>query len=147
MLLEIKNLYVEMEGKEILSGINLSVKSGELHVIMGPNGSGKTTLAKAIMGLSGAKVTKGDILIDGKSILKMGIDERAKAGIFLQYQNPVEIEGVSFINFLHAASSSLGNSMYTKKFMTEIKENLSSLAISEEIIKRPLNTGFSGGEK
>jgi Fe-S cluster assembly ATP-binding protein len=147
MLLEIKDLHAEIDGKEILSGVNMKVKNGELHVIMGPNGSGKTTFAKAIMGLSGAKVTKGDILIDNKSILHKSIDERAKMGLFLQYQNPVEIEGVSFINFLHASASALSSDLDTKKFMTDLKSSISSVGISEEIIKRPINMGFSGGEK
>jgi len=146
MLLEIKDLYAEIEGKEILNGINLSVKSGELHVIMGPNGSGKTTLAKAIMGLSGVKIKKGDILVDGKSILELRTDERARLGLFLQYQTPVEIEGVSFLSFLNNAKSALGGSDI-KELMQSVKEGIKELAMSEEVIKRPVNLGFSGGEK
>ncbi len=147
MLLEIKNLHVEVGGKEVLKGIDLKVGSGELHVIMGPNGSGKTTLAKAIVGLSGVKVKEGDILFDGKSIINMSIDERARMGIFMQYQNPVEIEGVSFLSFLSTAKSSMEGSADMKKLMEEVKKGIKELGMSEEVIKRPVNLGFSGGEK
>ena len=146
MLLEIKDLYAEVEGREIINGVNLSVKSGELHVIMGPNGSGKTTLAKAIMGLSGVKIKKGDILVDGKSILGLRTDERAKLGLFLQYQIPVEIDGVSFLSFINNAKSALGGSDI-KELMQSVKDGIKELAMSEEVIKRPVNLGFSGGEK
>ena len=107
MNLEINDLHVSIEGKEIIKGLNLKVSQGETHVIMGPNGSGKSTLAKTIMGHPRSQVTSGDIKIDGKSILEMTTDERARKGLFLQFQNPVEIEGVGFINFLHLASQSM----------------------------------------
>jgi Fe-S cluster assembly ATP-binding protein len=147
MKLEIKDLHVEVEGKPIINGVSLAVKAGETHVIMGPNGSGKSTLAKAIMGHPKAKVTRGDILLDGKSITKLSADRRAKLGLFLQFQNPVEVEGVGFINFLHSAKQALSdNAPGMKEFMTELKGNISSLKMSEDFIGRHLNQGFSGGE-
>ncbi len=147
MRLEIKDLCVDVEGKHIINKVNLAVKEGEIHVIMGPNGSGKSTLAKAIMGHPKASVIKGDILIDGKSITNLSTDKRAKLGLFLQFQNPVEVEGVGFINFLHSAKQSIGDStLGMKEFMTELKDNISSLRMSEDFIGRHLNQGFSGGE-
>ncbi len=147
MKLEIKELSVEVDEKHIIDRVNLTVKEGETHVIMGPNGSGKSTLAKAIMGHPKAKITKGDILLDGKSITGLSADKRAKLGLFLQFQNPVEVEGVGFINFLHSAKQSLGNNaLGMKEFMTELKDNISSLKMSEDFIGRHLNQGFSGGE-
>ena len=107
MDLSIENLHVEIEGKEIIKGLSLKMMQGETHVIMGPNGSGKSTLAKTIMGHPRCKITKGDIKVDGKSIATITTDERAKLGLFLQFQNPVEIEGVGFVNFLHLASQSM----------------------------------------
>ncbi len=147
MKLEIKGLCVEADGKQIINGIDISIKEGDIQIIMGPNGSGKSTLAKAIMGYPKTKVTGGDILVDGKSIKKLDTDKRAKLGLFLQFQNPVEIEGVGFINFLHSARQALGGeTVGTKEFMTELKSNMSSLKMSEEFIGRHLNKGFSGGE-
>jgi Fe-S cluster assembly ATP-binding protein len=148
MDLEIKDLRVSIEGKEIIKGINLKVAQGENHVLMGPNGSGKSTLAKAIMGHPALAITRGDILIDGKSILEMRTDERARLGLFMQFQNPVEIEGVGFINFLHLASQSMGiKAGSTKDFMKTVKANIKELKMSDDFIGRPLNQGFSGGEK
>jgi Fe-S cluster assembly ATP-binding protein len=148
MELEIKDLYATTAGKEIVKGINLKIKAGEFHVIMGPNGSGKTTLAKAIMGHPAVKITKGDILLDGKSVLGITADKRAKLGLFLQFQNPVEIEGVGFVNFLRAAKESLTDSTTDiKQFMGEIRGYTDKLAITNGIIGRSLNQGFSGGEK
>ncbi|MGD0728588.1 MAG: Fe-S cluster assembly ATPase SufC [Candidatus Micrarchaeaceae archaeon] len=147
MILELKDLHVGIEGKEIIKGINLKIKQGETHVIMGPNGSGKSTLAKAIMGHPRTIVTKGDILIDNESALGMTTDKRAKSGLFLQFQNPVEIEGVGFINFLHLAKQSVGNTESTKDFMKEIKSNINDLKMGEDFLGRSLNQGFSGGEK
>ena len=147
MKLEIKNLCVDVDGKRIINGINLTVKEGEINVIMGPNGSGKSTLAKTIMGHPKTKVTGGDILLDGKSIINLSTDRRAKLGLFLQFQNPVEVEGVGFINFLRSAKQSLSdNTVEMKELMTELKGNISSLKMSEEFIGRHLNKGFSGGE-
>ncbi len=148
MMLEIKDLYVNVEGKEIIKGVNLKINQGETHVIMGPNGSGKSTLARAIMGHPKLIIAKGDILIDGESALGMTTDKRAKLGLFLQFQNPVEIEGVGFINFLHLARQSGGDkAVSTKEFMTEIKSNISDLKMGEDFLGRSLNQGFSGGEK
>jgi len=148
MILEIKNLHVSMEGKEILKGLNLKMNQGETHVIMGPNGSGKSTLARTIMGHPKSVVTSGDITIDGKSILGMPVNERAKLGLFLQFQNPVEVEGVGFINFLHLAKQSKEDKQSnTKEFMKEVKDNISELKMGEDFLGRSLNQGFSGGEK
>jgi Fe-S cluster assembly ATP-binding protein len=148
MMLEVKDLHVSMEGKEIIKGLNLSIKQGEIHVIMGPNGSGKSTLARTIMGHPKSVVTKGDILVDGKSILELTADKRSKLGLFLQFQNPVEVEGVGFINFLHLArQASAEGAVSTKEFMTEIKGNIGELKMGEDFLSRSLNQGFSGGEK
>ncbi len=148
MTLEIKDLYVSAAGKEIVRGVDLKIKDGEFHVIMGPNGSGKTTLAKAVMGHPGVKITSGDILFNGESIKGLSPDKRAKLGIFLQFQNPVEIEGVGFVNFLRAAKESLTDSTTDiKQFMGEIRTYTEKLAITNGIIGRSLNQGFSGGEK
>jgi Fe-S cluster assembly ATP-binding protein len=148
MILDIRDLHVSAAGKEIVKGISLKISGSEFHVIMGPNGSGKTTLAKAVMGHPGVKVTGGDILVDGQSILALGPDKRAKLGLFLQFQNPVEIEGVGFVNFLRAAKESVTDSTVDiKQFMGEIRNYTEKLAITNGIIGRSLNHGFSGGEK
>ncbi len=148
MILDIKDLCVSAAGKEIVKGVNLKIKEGEFHVIMGPNGCGKTTLAKAIMGHPGVKVTKGDIVVDKQSILGLSPDKRARLGLFLQFQNPVEIEGVGFVNFLRAAKESqTNNTADIKEFMGEIRGYTEKLAITNGIIGRSLNHGFSGGEK
>lgn len=148
MILEIKDLNVNVEGKHIIKGINLNVKQGETHVIMGPNGSGKSTLARTIMGHPKSVITGGDILVDGNSILSMTADKRAKLGLFLQFQNPVEVEGVGFINFLHLARQSYGETAQsTKEFMKDIKANINELKMGEDFLGRSLNQGFSGGEK
>lgn len=148
MILEIKDIHVSVEGKEILKGLSLKMKQGETHVIMGPNGSGKSTLARTIMGHPKSAITKGDILVDNESILGLTTDKRARLGLFLQFQNPVEIEGVGFINFLHLAKQSSANAaLSTKEFMKEVKSTISDLKMDEDFIGRSLNQGFSGGEK
>ena len=147
MVLELKDVYVEAGGKEILKGINLKIKDGEFHVLMGPNGAGKTTLATAIMGSPKSKVTKGSIMVDGKPINDLPTDKRAKLGLFMQFQNPVEIEGVGFVNFVRSAKEELAGSVNMKEFMDSIKELSERLKFSEGIIGRNLNQGFSGGEK
>jgi len=153
--LEIKNLHVSIDGKKILNGLNLSVKEGEIHAIMGPNGSGKSTLAFVIMGHPKYKIEEGDILFDGKSILKMKPDERAKLGLFLAFQYPYSITGVSVFNFLRTAYTSLhGESNGKKEKMVDIlqfskllAEKMKLLKINSEFSQRHLNDGFSGGEK
>jgi Fe-S cluster assembly ATP-binding protein len=146
--LEIKNLYVSVEGKEILKGLNLIVPVGEVHAVMGPNGSGKSTLASAIMGHPRYQVTSGEILWRGQSLLNMEADERAKAGIFLAFQYPQEIYGVSVVNFLRLAMTErFGKTPSFADFNKELKRWLEILEITPEFAKRYLNEGFSGGEK
>jgi Fe-S cluster assembly ATP-binding protein len=148
MILEIKDLHASVGGKSILSGIDLTVRSGEFHVLMGPNGSGKTTLAKAIMGYPGLEIPQGDILVDGNSILKLSPDKRARLGLFLQFQNPIEIDGVGFVNFLKSAlESKTEGTVNMREFMEGIKTYSDKLKIDKGVIGRSLNKGFSGGEK
>ncbi len=147
MILEVKDLHVPIEGKEVIDGVSLRVNQGETHVIMGHNGSGKTTLAKTIMGYPKLKPSSGDILIDGQSILALTPDKRAKLGIFLGFQNPVEVEGVGFINFLHSAKEAVASSVNTKELMTDIRTSAVGLKMVDNLIGRSLNQGFSGGEK
>ncbi len=153
-MLEIKNLHVaiEAEGKEIIRGLNLTVKPGEVAAIMGPNGSGKSTLSYALAGRDGYEVTQGEVLFNGVNILAMEPDERAATGVFLAFQYPVEIPGVATMNFLKAAMNSQrkarGESEYsTPDFIRRVKEASGRLGISMDMLKRPLNVGFSGGEK
>lgn len=147
MKLEIKGLHVEVEEKEVIKGINLVINEGESHVLMGPNGSGKTTLSRTIMGHPKMKITKGDILVDGASILGMQTDKRAKLGLFLLFQSPIEVEGLGLLNFLNSAKASLQGGVSFKEFMEEIKQAAQRLHVKEDIIGRSLNYGFSGGEK
>jgi Fe-S cluster assembly ATP-binding protein len=147
MLLEIKDLQVSAEGKEIVKGVSLKVKEGELHVLMGPNGSGKSTLAKAIMGHPLLTIAGGDMLVDGQSIKELKANERAKKGIFLEFQNPIEIEGLGLMNFLNTARGAVGDKTSFKDFMTEVKQSSEKLKMKEDLIGRSLNYGFSGGEK
>jgi Fe-S cluster assembly ATP-binding protein len=146
--LEIKNLHVSVGDKEIVKGVNLKVKESEFHVIMGPNGSGKSTLARAIMGHPKLKITGGDILVNNKSVLKLTPDKRAGLGLFLQFQTPIEIEGVGFVNFLHSAKRSIaGKDIDVNLFMKEVAAWTESLAFPGGVVGRSLNYGFSGGEK
>ena len=148
MILNIKDLHASANGAEIIKGISLEVRENEFHVLMGPNGTGKTTLAEVIMGSPKFKVTGGDILVDGKSILGLSPEARAKLGLFLQFQNPVEIEGVGFVNFMYAAKKALQNGQIdVGGFMKEITAISQELQIDKGIVGRSLNQGFSGGEK
>ena len=148
MLLEIKDLKAEIGGKGILNGVTLKLNTNEFHVLMGPNGSGKTTLAKAIMGPPGVKITGGDILVDGKSIIGLTPDKRAKLGLFMLFQNPSEIDGVGFVNFLRSSLESVNEqTINTKEFMDSIKSNVEHLNFDKNVVGRSLNKGFSGGEK
>lgn len=146
--LEIRDLHVNIGDKPILKGINLTVPRGELHAVMGPNGNGKSTLAKAIAGDPGYTVTQGDILVDGESILEMEPDERARKGIFLAFQYPVEVPGVSIANFLRLAMNARSEQeVGFVEFYGKLKAALHTLEWDESIVERYLNEGFSGGEK
>lgn len=147
-ILEIKDLRVNVSGKEILKGVNLSIPKGEVHVIMGPNGSGKSTLSNVIMGHPNYEVTGGDILLEGTSILGMTTDERARHGIFLSFQSPVSIPGVTVNNFLRNMLQNIrGKEVNFKEFRSELKESMESLSMREDFAKRYVNDGFSGGER
>ncbi len=148
MKLEIKDLYVSIEGKMVINGLSLTINSSEVHALMGPNGSGKSTLSYAIMGHPKYKITNGDILVDGKSILKLAANERARLGIFLGFQYPQELAGVGISNFLRTALASRGESVpRPAEFYKIIKEKMQQLGMPEEFLKRGLNEGYSGGEK
>ncbi len=147
-MLEIKDLHVEIEKKEVLKGINLKFKKGKIHALMGPNGSGKSTLANTLMGNPKYKITKGKIIFNGEDITNLDPAQRAKKGIFLSFQNPSEIEGITISNFLRM---SLNNSKNQKisvlDFHKLLKEKLKFLKMPENFSERYLNYGFSGGEK
>jgi len=149
--LVIENLYAKsVDDKEILKGVSLIIKQNEIHALMGPNGGGKSTLAQVIMGHPGFVITKGKILVNGKNIAKLTSDKRAKLGIFLGFQYPVEVPGVNFANFLRMAvnENKTKNEKFSPiAFRNLIKEKAEKLAFSEDVTKRFLNEGFSGGEK
>jgi len=150
--LEIKNLHVTVETeqgtKEILRGVDLVINSGETHAIMGPNGSGKSTLAYTIAGHPKYTVTKGEILLDGEDVLEMTVDERARAGLFLAMQYPVEIPGVSVSNFLRTAKTAVtGEAPALRTWIKEVRESMQSLKMDPSFTERNVNEGFSGGEK
>jgi Fe-S cluster assembly ATP-binding protein len=148
--LEIKNLHVAIGEKEIVKGLSLTIKQGEVHAIMGPNGTGKSTLSKAIAGHPDYTITSGEVLIDGKSILEMEADERARAGIFLAFQYPSEIPGVSIANFLRAAVQARmaeGDEIDATGYYKRLYAKMDMLKIDRKFTSRSVNEGFSGGEK
>jgi Fe-S cluster assembly ATP-binding protein len=150
--LEIKNLHVsvstETGPKEILRGVDLTIRSGETHAIMGPNGSGKSTLAYSIAGHPKYEITDGEILLDGENVLEMSPDERARAGLFLAMQYPVEIPGISVGNFLRTAKTAIsGEAPALRPWIKEVKEAMTSLRMDAAFTERSVNEGFSGGEK
>ena len=150
--LEIRDLHVEVAERQILNGLTLKVPTGEVHAIMGPNGAGKSTLSYSIAGRDGYKVTKGDILLDGKSVIEMAPDERAGVGLFLAFQYPIEIPGVTLTNFLKTALNAQRRRRGEEEidamaFVKLLRVQAKALDISEDMLKRPVNVGFSGGEK
>src|SRR6478736_4493352 len=151
-MLEVKNLHVTVDGREILKGLDLAVNKGEVHAIMGPNGSGKSTLAYVMAGKPGYEATKGQILLDGEDILAMPADERAAKGLFLAFQYPLEIPGVATMTFLRTALNAQrkkrGEAEFsTPDFIKKVRETSGKLGIDQEMLRRAVNVGFSGGEK
>jgi Fe-S cluster assembly ATP-binding protein len=147
-VLEIDGLKASVEGKDILHGIDLTVTQGETHALMGPNGSGKSTLANVIMGRPGYVVTGGDVSFKGESVLKLTADQRAQRGLFLAMQYPVEVPGVSVVNFLRTAYTAVkGGDTSALAFRKHMKEKMNTLGIEDAMVNRYLNQGFSGGEK
>ncbi|WP_368409740.1 Fe-S cluster assembly ATPase SufC [Staphylococcus aureus] len=148
--LEIKDLHVSIEDKEILKGVNLTINTDEIHAIMGPNGTGKSTLSSAIMGHPSYEVTKGEVLLDGVNILELEVDERAKAGLFLAMQYPSEITGVTNADFMRSAINAKreeGQEINLMQFIKKLEKNMDFLDIDKDMAQRYLNEGFSGGEK
>ncbi|HCV2705105.1 TPA: Fe-S cluster assembly ATPase SufC [Staphylococcus aureus] len=148
--LEIKDLHVSIEDKEILKGVNLTINTDEIHAIMGPNGTGKSTLSSAIMGHPSYEVTKGEVLLDGVNILELEVDERAKAGLFLAMQYPSEITGVTNADFMRSAINAKreeGQEINLMQFIKKLDKNMDFLDIDKDTAQRYLNEGFSGGEK
>ena len=148
-LLHIEDLHVEVEGKEIIKGLNLTLDKGQIHAIMGPNGSGKSTLAYVVTGRPGYEVTKGTVLYNGENVLELGADERAKKGIFLAFQYPTEVPGVSVVNFLRTAYNAVhpDDEKSAMAFRMYLQEKIDLLEIPSELVDRYVNQGFSGGEK
>jgi Fe-S cluster assembly ATP-binding protein len=153
MILEIKNLHARLaEGREILKGIDLAVAPGEIHAIMGPNGSGKSTLAGVLAGRAGYEVTEGSVLYEGRDLLPLSPDERARAGIFLAFQYPVEIPGVNNMYFLRSAMNAMRRArgepaLDAGQFLKSVRATLKLLEIEDDLLQRSVNVGFSGGEK
>ena len=141
-VLEIKNLHVEIDGKEILKGVDLTIKQGEIHAVMGPNGTGKSTLAQAIMGHPSYEVTEGEVLVDGENILELDVDERAKAGLFLGMQYPSEISGVTNSDFLRSAINAQreeGDEINLMQFIKKLDKNMEYLEMDPDMATRYLN--------
>jgi Fe-S cluster assembly ATP-binding protein len=151
-MLEIKNLHAGITGKEILRGVDLTIRAGEIHAIMGPNGSGKSTLAQVLAGRETYEVTEGEVLYQGKNLLEMPPEERAREGIFLAFQYPVEIPGVNNTYFLKAAVNAVRKhrgeeELDAMDFLTLVKQKVKLLGMDQGLLNRPVNEGFSGGEK
>ena len=151
-MIQIKNLHAKVEGKKILNGINLEVKKGEIHAIMGPNGSGKSTLANILAGNEGYEVTEGEVIFDGKDLLDMGTADRAREGVFLAFQYPIEIPGITNSTFLKTAINEIRKyhnqeEITAKDFLALIREKAKLLDMDDSLISRSVNSGFSGGEK
>ena len=147
-LLNLKNVKSEVEGKEILKGVDLTINKGEVHVIMGPNGAGKSTLASILVGHPKHEVVSGQILLEGEDITELEVDERAQKGIFLSFQYPEEIPGLTVEDFLRTAKEAVtGEKQYIMQFHNELVEKMEKLHINPEYAERHLNVGFSGGEK
>jgi Fe-S cluster assembly ATP-binding protein len=151
-LIEIKNLHANVDGKEILKGVDLTIEPGEVHALMGPNGTGKSTLSNVIAGREGYQVTEGEVLLDGVNVLELDPEERANKGIFLAFQYPVEIPGVASSTFLKAAINAHRRyrgegEIDAMEFLKLVKGKAKELDIRDEMLKRPVNVGFSGGEK
>ncbi|RCL72503.1 MAG: Fe-S cluster assembly ATPase SufC [Flavobacteriales bacterium] len=151
-MIEIKNLHATIEGKEILKGLSLNVKAGEIHAIMGPNGAGKSTLASILAGREEYEITNGEVSFDGNDLLEMSTEERARAGLFLAFQYPVEIPGVSNVNFLRTAINEIRDAkgekpISAKEFMALVREKSKIVELDSSLASRSVNEGFSGGEK
>ena len=151
-ILEIKNLSAGVEGKQILKGISLTISPGEVHAIMGPNGSGKSTLAAVLSGRAGYEVSGGEVIFDGKDLLDLDPEERAREGVFLAFQYPVEIPGVNSTYFLKAALNEVRKSkgqpeLDAMEFLSLVKDKIKLLELNEDLLRRSVNEGFSGGEK
>src|SRR5256885_13052686 len=151
-LLEIKNLHAGVEGKKILNGVNLTINPGEVHAVMGPNGSGKSTLAQILAGREGYEVTEGQVLYEGKDLLDLDPEERAREGLFLAFQYPIEIPGVNSTYFLKSALNEIRKhkgepELDAMEFLSLVKDKMKLLELSEDLLKRSVNEGFSGGEK
>jgi Fe-S cluster assembly ATP-binding protein len=152
MLLEIKNLHANIEGREILKGIDLKINKGEVHAIMGPNGSGKSTLAQVLAGREEYEVTKGEVIYNGKNLLELSPEDRAREGLFLAFQYPVEIPGVSNTNLLKTALNAIKKhrgeeELDAMEFLALIKQKMKLVDLDQSLISRSVNEGFSGGEK
>jgi Fe-S cluster assembly ATP-binding protein len=151
-MLDIRNLHAGVENREILKGVNLTIRPGEMHAVMGPNGSGKSTLAQILAGRDGYEITAGEVLYNGKDLLELEPEERAREGVFLAFQYPVEIPGVNSTYFLKAALNEVRKhkglpELDAMEFLTLVKEKMKLLELNEDLLRRPVNEGFSGGEK
>jgi Fe-S cluster assembly ATP-binding protein len=151
-MISIKNLHASIDGKEILKGLNLEVKAGEVHAIMGPNGAGKSTLASVLAGREEYEITAGEVTFDGVDLLEMSTEDRAREGLFLAFQYPIEIPGVSNINFLRTAMNEIRaykkeDPISAKEFMALVKEKSALVELDAKLASRSVNEGFSGGEK